>query len=49
MNTLKHFVLWLDEPIEEVTNKKILQYIDHLLDRGQNTSGMMRSPSSLKG
>ena len=33
MNTLKHFVLWLDEPIEEVTNKKILQYIDHLLDR----------------
>ena len=23
MNTLKHFVLWLDEPIEEVTYKKI--------------------------
>ena len=34
MNTLKYFVLWLDEPIEEVTNKKVLQYIDHLLDRG---------------
>jgi site-specific recombinase XerD len=33
MNTLRHFVLWLDEPIEEVTNKKILHYIDHLLNR----------------
>jgi site-specific recombinase XerD len=34
MNKLKHFVLWLDKPIEEVTNKKIMQYIDHSLDRG---------------
>ena len=33
MNTLKHFVLWLDKPIEETTNKKILQYIDYLLDK----------------
>ena len=31
MNTLKHFVLWLDEPIEEVTHKKIAQYMDFLL------------------
>jgi site-specific recombinase XerD len=33
MNTLKHFVVWVDVPIEEVTNKKILAYIDYLLDR----------------
>lgn len=33
MNSLKHFVLWLDEPIEEVTNKKLLDYIDYLLNR----------------
>lgn len=33
MNSLKHFVIWLDEPIEEVTNRKILYYIDFLLDR----------------
>ena len=33
MNTLKHFVLWLDVPIEEVDNKKILSFIDHLLDK----------------
>jgi len=33
MNTLKHFVLWLDVPVEQVTSKKILEYIDHLLDK----------------
>ena len=33
MNSLKHFVIWLDEPIEEVTNRKILYYIGFLLDR----------------
>jgi site-specific recombinase XerD len=30
MNTLKHFVLWLDMPVEAVTHKKIQAYIDHL-------------------
>jgi site-specific recombinase XerD len=30
MNTLKHFVLWLDMPVEEVAHKKIQAYIDHL-------------------
>jgi site-specific recombinase XerD len=30
MNTLKHFVLWLDMPVEDVTHKKIQVYIDHL-------------------
>jgi site-specific recombinase XerD len=32
MSTLRRFVLWLDVPVEEATNKKILQYIDVLLD-----------------
>ena len=31
MNTLKHFVLWLDIPIEQVNHKKVLEYIDYLL------------------
>jgi site-specific recombinase XerD len=31
MNTLKHFVVWLDVPIEEVSNKKIMEYIDLLI------------------
>lgn len=33
MNGLKHFVLWLDVPIEEVTYRKITEYIDYLLRR----------------
>jgi len=33
MNTLKHFVLWIAEPIENVTNKDVLAYIDFLLDK----------------
>lgn len=33
MNGLKHFVLWLDVPIETVTYRKITEYIDYLLGR----------------
>ena len=33
MGSLRHFVLWLDVPIEEVTQSKISQYIDFLLRR----------------
>ncbi len=33
MNTLKYFVVWLDVPIEAVTHKKLLAFIDHLLDK----------------
>lgn len=35
MSTLKHFVLWLDVPVEEVTNKKIQEYMDILLGQGR--------------
>jgi site-specific recombinase XerD len=30
MHTLRQFVLWVNVPIEQVTGKKILRYIDHL-------------------
>jgi site-specific recombinase XerD len=33
LNRLKHFVVWLDVPLEEVTPLKVLAYIDHLLDK----------------
>ena len=33
MNGLKHFVLWLNVPIEEVTYRKITEYIDYLLSQ----------------
>ena len=33
LSTLKQFVLWVDCPIEKVDRRKILSFIDHLLDR----------------
>lgn len=33
LNKLKHFVLWLDIPVEAVDNHKISAYIDYLLDK----------------
>lgn len=34
MSTLRHFVLWLDVSVEEVSNKKIQEYIDVLSGKG---------------
>src|SRR3989339_2266100 len=31
LNDLKQFVVWVDQPIEQVTHQKIGDYIDHLL------------------
>jgi site-specific recombinase XerD len=33
MNTLKTFALWLDVPLEEVNHRKMVQFIDWLLDK----------------
>ena len=33
MNKLKHFILWLDIPVETVDKHKISAYIDYLLDK----------------
>ena len=33
LNGLKHFVLWLDAPIETVTYRKIIAYMDYLLGK----------------
>ncbi len=33
MSTLRQFILWIDIPVESITNKKLLRYIDHLLRR----------------
>lgn len=30
MNTIKQFIVWLDVPVEAVTHKKLLSFIDHL-------------------
>ena len=49
MNTLKHFVLWLDEPIEEVTHKKIAKYIDFLRRRGLEPKTVNSHLDSIRG
>ena len=33
MSTLKQFVLWVDVPIEQVSHKTVLSFMDHLLDK----------------
>jgi site-specific recombinase XerD len=33
MSTLRQFILWIDIPVELVSNKKLLRYIDYLLRR----------------
>jgi len=32
MSTLKHFVIWISEPIEQASARTVLAFIDHLLD-----------------
>jgi site-specific recombinase XerD len=49
MNTLKHFVLWLDEPIEKVTHKKIAHYIDYLLRKGLKPKTINSHLDSIRG
>jgi site-specific recombinase XerD len=31
LNTLKHFIVWVNVPVEEIVNRHILQYIDFLM------------------
>ena len=49
MHTLKQFVVWVDVPIEEVTHKKLLAYLDYLLDRGLQPKTINCHLDSLRG
>lgn len=49
MNTLKHFVVWVDVPIEEVDRKKLLHYIDHLLYKGLKPKTINCHLDSIRG
>jgi len=33
MNTLKHFIVWVDVPIEQATHTTVLSFIEYLLDK----------------
>src|SRR3974377_788694 len=49
MHTLKQFVVWVDVPIEEVTHKKLLAYLDYLLDRGLQPKTINVHLDSIRG
>jgi site-specific recombinase XerD len=49
MCTLRRFVLWLDVPVEEATNKKILQYIDVLLSEKLQPKTINSHLDSIRG
>lgn len=49
LHTLKQFVLWVDVPIEEVSHKKLLAYLDHLLDRGLQPKTINCHLDSIRG
>ena len=49
MNSLKPFIVWVDVPIEQVTAKKVLSYIDHLLDRGLSPKTINCHLDSIRG
>jgi site-specific recombinase XerD len=49
MNSLKQFVLWLDVLIEEVSRKKLLDYIDFLHHRGLKPKTINSHLDSIRG
>ena len=49
LNTLKHLAIWLDVPIEQVTNKKVLAYIDFLLDKNLKPKTINCHLDSIRG
>lgn len=49
MNTLKHFVVWINVVIEEVNGKMILSYIDHLYDKRLTPKTINSHLDSIRG
>jgi len=49
MSTLKKFVLWVDVPIEQVTHKTVLSFMDHLLDKRLKPKTINCYLNSLRG
>jgi len=36
LNDLKQFLLWVDVPVEQVTEVQVTAYVDHMLERGKH-------------
>ena len=48
LNTLKHFLIWVDVPIEQMTHRKTPFYVDHLLDKGLKPGSINRHLNSIR-
>jgi site-specific recombinase XerD len=49
MNTLRHYVLWLDVPVEHVTHKKLQAFIDHLRSKRRQPKTINCYLDSIRG
>jgi site-specific recombinase XerD len=49
MSTLRQFILWIDIPVESVSNKKVLIYIDHLQCRRLASKTINSHLDSIRG
>lgn len=49
MNTLKHFIIWLSVPIEAVTHKDVLSYMDYLYDKRLKPKTINSHLDSIRG
>lgn len=49
MNRLKQFIVWIDVPVEAVSHKKLLSYIDHLRDRRLAAKTINNHLDSIRG
>jgi len=49
MNTLKHFIIWLSVPIEAVTHKDVLSYMDYLYHKRLKPKTINSHLDSIRG
>lgn len=49
INSLKHFVVWVNVPIEKVSNHHILIYVEHLLDKRLKPKTINNNLDSIRG
>ena len=49
MNSLKNFAIWIDSPIDKVTNQHILAYIDYLLNKRLKAKTINNNLDSIRG
>jgi site-specific recombinase XerD len=49
LSSIKQFVLWIDVPVETVTDKKVAVYVDYLLDRKMSPQSINSNLYRIRG